>query len=244
MTPKTLRQVAWLTDAYVKGPIRGVAVGFGGLGAGPMRDSPSEGEMDLGSHGILTVVPYYSPWGWMNRAERQFVAEVIDATYSVLGLDRTIPLLSVGGSMGGLSALLFARYYSGKLAGCYANCPVCDLAFHCDERPDVARTVYCAFRGYAEDFGALLKEHSPVDQVPGLPKIPYLIIHGEADKAVSKTAHSDRLVPSMQARGLNVDYIGIPGMGHCGPIPTDVRARIMDFHLTTLGLKAAQRRQS
>jgi len=53
-----------------------------------------------------------------------------------------------------------------------------------------------------------------------MPDIPYQILHGGEDKAVSKEHHSDRLVAALRGRGLRVEYIEVPEMGHCGPFPT------------------------
>jgi dipeptidyl aminopeptidase/acylaminoacyl peptidase len=72
---------------------------------------------------------------------------------------------------------------------------------------------------------AALEEQSPLHQVAGMPDIPYLIVHGDQDTAVNKARHSDRLVAAMRARGLRVNYIEVPGMGH-GAIPEDIQAQI------------------
>jgi dipeptidyl aminopeptidase/acylaminoacyl peptidase len=98
--------------------------------------------------------------------------------------------------------------------------------------------MYHAFGAYGDDMHALLVEHSPLHQVDHLPDIDYLIVHGDADPAVNKAAHSDRLVHAMRARGLRVDYQEIPGMGHCGPLPEETTA-VINGHI----LRALRRTQ-
>jgi len=137
-------------------------------------------------------------------------------------------LISTGGSMGGHSALLYTLYARHSVAACVASYPVCDFAYHFTERPDLPRTIYHAFRGYPQPLHQLFTEHSALIQVPNMPNIPYMIIHGDADKLVDKKQHSDRLVAAMRARGLNVTYLEVPGMGHEDP-PADILQKKVEF---------------
>jgi hypothetical protein len=52
----------------------------------------------------------------------------------------------------------------------------------------------------------LLSEHSPLDQVPFMPDIPYLVVHSDQDRSVDKMAHSDRMVTAMHGRNLDVEH--------------------------------------
>lgn len=222
MTEQELRDLAWLGDAYVKGPIRGVALVFHGLGYTQMRRAPEPEELCWAREGALVVFPYYGPWAWMNRQARTLVDGIVDAVYAQFELDETIPLIATGGSMGGLSALIYTRYARRSVSACLATYPVCDLAYHEHERPDLPRTLRHAFGAYAEPWDAIIAEHSPIEQVEAMPAIPYLIIHGDADRAVNKACHSDRFVSAFLARGLSVSYLEVPGMGHGEPGPGHV----------------------
>ena len=62
-----------------------------------------------------------------------------------------------------------------------------------------------------------------------MPDIPYLIIHGGQDRAVSKKAHSDKMVAAMRKRKMRVEYIEVPAMGHCGPLPLRAVQRDVAF---------------
>jgi len=140
---------------------------------------------------------------------------VVDAYIAREGLADDVPVVSTGGSMGGLSALIYTRYARRTPAACFANCPVCDLPYHATERPDLPRTVYLAFAHYECGLAEALRQHSPLHQAANLPRIPYYIVHGTADAAVSKTMHSDRLVERMRAEGFDLTYREIEGMTHC-----------------------------
>jgi len=229
MNRDKMRQVAWIGDEWVKGPIRGVVLSFHGLGAPGVKTQPSTEELGWAQAGGLVVFPYYGPWSWMNRQARSLVDETVDAVYATFKLSKRIPLISTGGSMGGCSALLYTRYAKRPVSACFANFPVCDTAFHFSERPDLPRTFHSAFVGYKGTLKTLLAEHSPLAQVPAMPDIPYLVVHGDKDTSVGKARHSDRFVAAMRRRKLNVEYIEVPGMGHGGPVPVDVIRREVDF---------------
>jgi alpha-beta hydrolase superfamily lysophospholipase len=229
MEPSLLQDVAWIGDGYLEGRPRGVVLVFHGLGITALKSGPEADEYQWARDGGLVVYPYYGPWSWMNREARAFVDDLVDAVYTEFGLAADAPLICVGGSMGGLSALLYTRYARRPVDACLALYPVCDLAYHFRERRDLPRTILHAFRGYGEPLAELLTEHSPLALVGGMPDIPYLIVHGDKDYAVNKTHHSDRLVAALRAATRDVTYIEVPGMGHLGPLPPDVLQRTIAF---------------
>jgi len=234
MNKEKMKAMAWIGDRFVVGPITGVIVRFHGLGDPGFKSVPSYEENEWASVGGLVVMPYSGPWSWMNRSARAFVDELIEAIYTYYGLDASVPLILTGGSMGGFCSLLYARYSKHSIKACQALYPVCDLKHHFSERTDLPRTIHHAFYGYNEDMDALFRENSPLDQVPGMPRIPYLIVHGDADEAVNKAAHSDKMVRAMRETGLKVEYIEVPGMGHHAPLFFNVYRRTIDFVISML----------
>jgi dipeptidyl aminopeptidase/acylaminoacyl peptidase len=215
-----LREEAWLGDALVAGAVRGVVLSLHGLGGG-YRERPSETEAALAARGWLVVFPYYGPWSWMNPPARAMIDRVLDAVWQVFRLPDALPLVSLGVSMGGQGGLVHARFSRRPVRACLAMSPVCDLLHHRRERPDVAPTLRHAFPATREQsFEASLREHSPLFMIDVLPLIPYRIIHGAHDAAVSKAAHSDRLAEAMRRAGHAVNYVELPDMGHAGRCPT------------------------
>jgi dipeptidyl aminopeptidase/acylaminoacyl peptidase len=223
-----IREVAWVGDEFVQGPLTGVVLTFHGLGGGH-KGGPSTEELAWAQAGGLVVHPYTGPWSWMNRQARAFVDELVEEVCRAFRLPADAPLICTGGSMGGLGSLLYTRYARRAVAACMALCPVCDLKYHFCERPDLPATIRCAYRGYPEDFDAVLAEHSPLHQVERMPGIPYLIVHGEEDQAVSKAHHSDPMVAAMRARGLDVTYREVAVMKHCSPTPLGVMQEMVEF---------------
>jgi dipeptidyl aminopeptidase/acylaminoacyl peptidase len=230
MDDKKLRQVAWIGDEWVKKPIKGVVLSFHGLGVPEVKKEPGTEELGIACEGGLIVFPYYGPWCWMNRQARSLVDEIVAAVYATFKLKSSVPLVCIGGSMGGGSSLLYTRYAKSRpVAACLANVPMCDAEYHFNEREDLPRTFHAAFIGYKGNLKALLKEHSPLAQVQHMPGIPYRIVAGGRDTAVSKKHHSDRMVAAMRKRKLDVTYAEIPQMNHGGPWPIEVLQQNIDF---------------
>jgi dipeptidyl aminopeptidase/acylaminoacyl peptidase len=213
---------------FLSGPIKAVVVNFHGLNS-TYRNSASDLEITLAENNILVLSPYYGPWGWMNRLSRQLVDEVVEKAYKYFNLSENIPLIANGASMGGLAAFLYTRYGKKTPIGCCTLFPVCDLAYHYNERPDVPISVTYAFYGYKESFEDILIEHSPIEQAEKLPNIPYFVIHGDFDKQVDKS-HSDRMVEKLRNLGKSVQYMEVAKMGHGGiNMPLSVKENMVKF---------------
>jgi dipeptidyl aminopeptidase/acylaminoacyl peptidase len=228
MPIEEIRQSAWIGDAFCNGRPRSIIVNFHGLGFNGLKQGPAYDEAEWGAAGALIVYPYYGPWSWMNRAARTFVDRLIDSVKKHFELNESAPLIIAGGSMGGQGALIYTRYSPHRITACFANFPVCDLAYHFTERPDLPATMRQAFREQP-NFDAAIEECSPLKQVSGMPNIPYLITHGDKDLAVNKEKHSDRLVAEMRKLGKNIEYLEVPGMGHGINTPYHATRKHLDW---------------
>jgi len=215
ITFATIRNFAYINDAIVTKPIRGIVLNFFGLNNRDMfDDETAEGEY-FGERGILYVHPYNNPWNWMNRQAIAYTDEILDVLIDALKLDEQIPIVSTGGSMGGLSALVFTYYAKRTPVACVTNCPVCDMPFHLTERPDLPRTLYSAFWHEEGDIAQVLEAYSPLHLAPQMPDIPYHIFHCTADKSVNIDKHSRRFVDAMHENGRDVTFIAVPDRAHC-----------------------------
>lgn len=230
-----LDKLSWNGFAHLRGPIRGLVVRFHGLNHTAMKDGLDAAELEWAANGVLLVQAYQDPWGWMNDATRDLFDEVVDGLRARHHLRADLPLIAVGGSMGGHAALTYAFTTRQRVTAVQANCPVCDLPFHYTERVDLPRTMHHAF-GSTGDISVTLVAKSPLHQVAMLPDISYQIIHGGKDTAVGKTTHSDPLVKAMRLRGLRVEYLEEPEMRHCGPLTSHaLNRRMIDFVGEQLG---------
>ena len=212
---RSVQMFAHTNEELIKGKIRGIMLSFHGLNNTTMVNEHAEPEMFCAENGILYVFPYYDPWGWMNVADVKYVDDVIDAIIEKFGLPDNIPIASTGGSMGGLSALVYTVYARITPVACVANCPVCDLPYHFTEREDLPRTLYSAFSGYDCSLDEALRSCSPLHLVEKMPDISYVLFHCTADRAVNIDRHSERFVGSMRALGKKIEFIKVDGRGHC-----------------------------
>ncbi|MDR1092863.1 MAG: prolyl oligopeptidase family serine peptidase [Clostridiales bacterium] len=215
VTKDNLNLFAFTNGAALKGRVRLAYLSFHGLGYCGMETELKAGDVEDGAAGVLRIFPYYGPWSWMNREAVRLTDGIVAAAFERYGLPEGFPVVSTGGSMGGCSALIYARYARVAPVAVAADCPVCDLPFHATERPDLPRTMYNAFAHYECGIDEAMRRHSPLHQTADMPDIPYFIDHGDADTAVNKSLHSDRFVAEMRKAGRNVEYLEIPGMKHC-----------------------------
>ena len=215
ITYETLASFGYLNDALCQPPYKGLVIQFYGLGNTTMYKEPPAMAMDLAQAGILYLVPYTNPWAWMNPEAVALTDELVDVIFDHYHLPENLPIVSIGGSMGGHGALVYTRYAKRTPAACVANCPVCDLPYHFTERPDLPRTLYSAFGSYEGTMEDALRTASPLHLAGNMP-VPtkYTVFHCTADKAVNKKMHSDRFVQAM-ADVHDLEYISVPDRGHC-----------------------------
>lgn len=195
-------------------PPRGIVLKFAGLGDARLYSDETDEDRYYASRNVLLLQPYNAPWCWMNRQAVAFTDELVQVVFSHYALPEGTPVVSTGGSMGGLSALVYCLYAGRTPAACVANCPVCDLPYHFTERPDLPRTLYNAFWNEDGTLEEAMRARSPLHLAAKLPEIPYVIYHCEQDQAVNKAMHSDRLVAAMRPAH-DVTYIAVPDRGHC-----------------------------
>lgn len=223
ITADNLSLFAYTNESICRRPVRGIAVSFFGLGGQAMFSEDPPEAVKMAESGILYVIPYLNPWAWMNPQAVAQTDEILDALLDRAGCS-ALPVISSGGSMGGLSALIYTRYSRHAPVSCVANCPVCDLPYHYTERPDLPRTLYSAFGTFpAATLQEAMEAASPLHlAIKGdMPKVKYTIFHCTADQAVNKQMHSDRFVEAMEAVS-SVDYHVVPDRGHCD-LPPDMR---------------------
>ena len=79
----------WSNYPLIKGKIRAVTLVFNGLG-GAVVNTYTPLELALADENILTILPYYGPWSWMNRSSRAYVDDLVERVYSFLQLGKRL----------------------------------------------------------------------------------------------------------------------------------------------------------
>lgn len=215
ITIENLQNFAYCNHKICKKPIKGLAVSFFGLGDTSMFFEETADGIRFAEDGILYVIPYQNPWAWQNAQNVSYVDEILDVLFEEYALPANLPVVSVGGSMGGLSALVYMVYAKRTPVACVANCPVCDLPYHYTERPDLPRTLYSAFFNFDGTLQEALVSASPLHLVEKMPcDSHYYLFHCEQDQAVNKQQHSDRFAKAMEKEH-RIQYYAVPEKGHC-----------------------------
>lgn len=219
ITAENLRSFAYCNNAICRMPVRGIVIEFFGLGNTSMFWDDTDAGKFYAEQGILFLVPYNNPWAWMNRQAVAFTDELVDLLFEQYSLPENTPIVSTGGSMGGLAALIYTAYAKRTPKACVANCPVCDLPYHFTERPDLPRTLYSAFWNYEGTMDEALRATSPLHlaRAGKMPDVKYTVFHCTADKAVNKDMHSERFLAAMTSR--RIDYRIVKDRGHCDLTP-------------------------
>ena len=206
--------------------MRGIVVCFHGLGLERMFQEETEEGIYYAKAGLLYVMPYNNPWNWMNAQALSYTEEILDVLIAHYGLPETVPIVSMGYSMGGQCAITYCHYAKRTPVVCVTSCPVCDFVFHYTERPDLPRTIYSAMYHEEGTLEQCLRRYSPLHLAGQLPDIPYRIFHCDADQAVNLHTHSERFVQAMEQRGADIVLEVVPDRGHCDLSP-EAKARFL-----------------
>ena len=233
------RQFCNSNEDLLKGKPRGIVIEFPGLGGGsclggrqdPMgsyTNSWSKFPETAAAAGLVHVYLMPGPWSWMNPGAVREADLVIDALRAKFGLAEGTPLVAVGGSMGGLGALVFTSKSRHRVTACAAACPCYDALAHYHCKASFARTYVAAVAPLTEKpLVEGLKEISPVHLLAKMPDIPYFIVC-DCNDEIFPEAGMDDYVAKLRARASNVTYEKLPGKKH-GEFTPECRARLHDF---------------
>ncbi len=239
LNARNILDYAFINLDTVQKPIRGVVMNCHGMDDETVYDSSPRPGVDLGNEGVLYIFPYYGPWAWCNDQTVFFLNEILDAVWEMLRLPEDLPYVLVGGSMGGLTAMLYSMYGNRRPLAVGCNCPVCDLAAVFEASPQMRRSIYSAYVGSGLPFEEELDRHNPILQTSRLPDIPYLIVSGSMDVVISEEGQIGPFQQAMLQAGKRATFMRVPGMGHCNIMEfEDAYQTYLHFCLRHLGLQA------
>ena len=224
INPDTIELYCNTNAHLLSAPPRAFVLEFPGLGGGSclggsMEMGPYDGPLSamLAEHGVLQAYVFPGPWSWMNRGAVRMINALVDAIREKYGFDATTPWAVMGGSMGGLGALIYTASHGGDPArvptACLAHCPCVDAPDRVNCKPLVTRTFFRAVADYEMPIAQALKTISPVHRVDDMPRIPYHIINDLADE-LFPAEQMDAYVETMLAKGHNVTYHRLEGCTH------------------------------
>lgn len=211
-------------EKYVKGEIKKLVVEFPGFdgrsclgGDFNLRENSSRLAKILGEKGILSVYVFTGPWNWMKDTAVIIVDHIIGSVKEKFALNEEIPIVAVGGSMGGHGALMYTLRGGCKISACAVSCPVCDLnaLSEREEYHYFCASVYQAFADCDGDFQDIVKVYSPLYNIESMPRIPYFMIICDADSVIPSDVHGLPFFSGMKKTNHNIQAVISNGKEHC-----------------------------
>ena len=235
----TLTNYCNTNEHLIVTPVKGFVIELPGLdGNSCMGGNMTLGKnetgvaQELAAHGILHAYAFPGPWSWMNKGARRLVDGIVDAIKEIYHLGENAPWMVMGGSMGGLGALMYTCTAKTKPTACIAVCPCTDVVKSFDVITEFPRTFIRAISDYDMPFEEGLKTLSPIEHLGEMPDIPYLIINDCADELFPEE-ELDVYVEKLKEHVSNVEYDKLKGCIH-GEITVDEWHKIIQFLITNL----------
>lgn len=243
INPDTIDQYCNTNAHLLNCPPRAFVLEFPGLGGGSclggsMEIGPYNGPLSqfFAEKGILQVYVFPGPWSWMNRGAVRMINALVDALREKYSFTDDTPWAVMGGSMGGLGALIYTASHGGNPAriptACLAHCPCVDAPDRINCRPHITRTFFRAVADYEMPIADALKTISPIHRLEDMPAIPYHIIN-DLDDELFPAEQMDHYVECMRNKGHNVTYHRLEGCHH-GELTEAEWANIRSFLLNHL----------
>ncbi len=241
ISSETLHFYANTNAHLLTAPPRAYVLEFPGLGGGSCMGGTADvtpyGHLlapFLAERGILLAYVHHGPWSWMNRSAVRYVDAVVDAIRAAYGFDDATPWAVMGGSMGGLGALIYTASGRRPPHACLSVCPCVDVPACYACVPDIPRSLFCAVADLDMPIAEGLKTISPCHRLDDMPHIPYHIVCDCAD-ALFPEALTDAYAAELLSRGHNVTYHRLSDCPH-GAITEAEWAYIRAFLLDKLGV--------
>jgi len=216
----TLHYYCKTNETLIRVPVRGFVLEFPGLdgnscigGTLEVGDYTSNTAKLLAEKGILLAYLFTGPWNWMNKGAVRIVNAVVAAIKDKFSLEKDAPWVAMGGSMGGLGALIYTAECQDKPTACAAVCPCVNVLDRLDVTPEFPRTFLHAIAAYEQSFLEGLKSLSPTHRIADMPDVNYLIVNDCADELFPE-AQLDEYVFRLKSRGLRVQYDKLPDCKH------------------------------
>ncbi len=241
ISPDTLDQYSNTNAHLLNAPPTAFVLEFPGLGGGSclggsMDIAPYNGPLSgfFAEHGILQAYVFPGPWSWMNRGAVRMIHALVDAIREKYGFTEQTPWAVMGGSMGGMGALIYTAGGDSAYTptACLAHCPCVDVLDRVYCAPSVPRSLFRAVADYEMPITEALKTISPVCRVADMPHIPYHIINDLADE-LFPPEQMDAYVETLIGKGHTVTYHRLPGCRH-GELPGEEWEAIRAFLLGQL----------
>lgn len=139
--------------------------------------------------------------------------DVADAMIEAREVSGPGPLVVMGGSAGGLTALAVAAAHPDDVDGVVVSYPVVDLAEMLRHHDPFEGHYMPTLLGHSDPASPGLVARSPLARAHALASVPILVFHGDMDASVP-LVHSERLADAVRDAGGDIEFVVMPGEGH------------------------------
>lgn len=196
-------------------PVRGLVMECHGLNDNTVHQKSPRLGAELGKDGILYLYPYYDLWAWCNNSAVALMNELLAVVDKMFSLTPATPFVICGGSMGGLTAIVFGRCSIRQPKAIACQCPVVDLQESFHRLRQHRRAIYSAYCTEGGTIEEAMHKHNPIALAKDLLRIPYLIISGGEDYCVTEEKQIGPFEAEMLRHGHDIRVLRVPEMGHC-----------------------------
>ncbi len=213
---------------------RGIVLEFPGLGGGScLGGSQDTGEYNgeyaekLAAHGLILLYMFTGPWSWMNRGAVRMTDLTVDAVRARYLLANDSPLIATGGSMGGLSGLVYTADSVHRVTACAVTCPCVDAEAGMNVLESLPRTFISAVAAYDMPLEKAIRSVSPSSMLTRMPHVPYFVM-SDCDDELFPVSDIDDYVSKLRSAGNSVEYIRMKNCRH-GEFSPGARERLTEF---------------
>ena len=177
--------------------------------------------------GYIIAVPSYATT-WYNRKAENITNAMLHSLEQELkiNLDR---IHVMGGSMGGMSALIWSSRNMERVISICTVYAVADVVEQAKAKEHHGKSMNSSYGGTYAEKPYFHESRRAMNYVSVLAQIPLLLVHGDKDTLVSMDQSKNLYDAIKKFGGTKVEFVVVPGMWHNNMIMTGLEDKVFEF---------------
>ena len=177
--------------------------------------------------GYIIAVPSYGTT-WYNRKAENITKAMLHALEQEFGFQLN-RIHVMGGSMGGLSALVWSSRNMERVSSICTFFAVADVVDQYNAKAHHAKAMISAYGGDYNKKPYWYESRRAINYASILAQVPIMLVHGDKDVLVSMN-QSEKLYNAIKnVGGTQVEFVKVPGRGHDNNIILGLEEKVFDF---------------
>ncbi|MBQ9789378.1 MAG: prolyl oligopeptidase family serine peptidase [Lentisphaeria bacterium] len=177
--------------------------------------------------GYIIAVPSYGTT-WYNRKAENITKAMLHALEQEFGFQLN-RIHVMGGSMGGLSALVWSSRNMERVSSICTFFAVADIVDQYNAKAHHAKAMISAYGGDYNKKPYWYESRRAINYASILAQVPIMLVHGDKDVLVSMN-QSEKLYNAIKnVGGTQVEFVKVPGRGHDNNIILGLEEKVFDF---------------